>query len=225
METSKMKAILIDKETGKRTELPGAIGTIQMSNFEPKEQENRLHSYEAKVNIKVRISRRKMRKMQRLFAPPKEPKYISKAQVARTILAEDPNNTKTFAELLQHTRKQLGLLSIPALINMIGKEWESEMRFLKRMSERVERTAPIAGIVPSQDIRPNTGEMIICPQKAQKMRVELMPELAKIEKPSIDIFEIVRKASERRGLEIPEIQPDKEELKFERIKLDDQNPN
>ena len=183
METSKMKAILIDKETGKRTELPGAIGTIQMNDFEPKEQENGLHSYEAKVTARVHISRRDRKWLQRMFMPPRPPKYIPKDRIARTILSEDPNNTKTYDELMKLSHRELSRRVWPCLLRIISKLPEIG---------RPQHNFPSGGIVCPNFEPVNGGELIVPPAMADKLRKELEPKPEQMERVAIEWSEVKR---------------------------------
>ena len=216
------KVFLIDKETGEKREIHGVISTTNIHEMIDEDLKAKLNIPKGPYSwtVKTRFSRRMRKQFRRMFWTPREAKYIKKSTLAGWILKYDVTNIKTEDELMKLSHRELTKRITPVVAMTVVAD---EIR--RRCGETLRHDFPCGGIVPSQDIRPNTGEMIICPPKAQKMRVELMPDLAKIEKPSIDIFEIVRKASERRGLEIPEILPDNEEIKFEHIKLDDQNPN
>ena len=107
METKQLKVFLIDKETGKQTELPNAIGTLQVSDPEPNEQPNGLYSFD--VTCKARISRRNVKKLKRLLTPPRPPKYIPKANIAWCIIENyDPEQRRVkFEKLMSKTHRVL----------------------------------------------------------------------------------------------------------------------
>ena len=183
METSKMKAVLIDKETGKRIELPGAVGTIEMNDFEPQEQPSGLKSYEAKVTAKVRVNRKTRKWLQRLFMPPRPPKYIPKDRIARTILSEDPNNTKTYDELMKLSHRELSHRIWPCLLRIISKLPEIG---------RPQHNFPSGGIVCPNFEPVNGGELIVPPAMADKLRKELEPKPEQMERVAIEWSEVKR---------------------------------
>lgn len=187
----KMMVTLIDKETGKQTVLPGAVGTIQMGEFLPKPNTmTGLYSWQVKDKYHVHISRKMRKDFRNVFWTQRDPKYIKKAIIASWIIEYDMTNTKTYDELMKFSHRELIKKLVPIVFVVI----EGETR--KRWDFGNHREYPCGGIVPNQDIQPNTGEMIICPAKAEQLRTELKPHLVTIEKPSIDLFEIVRKATE-----------------------------
>ena len=187
----KMRVILIDKETGKQTVLPGAVGTIQMGEVLPKPNpKTGLYSWQTKAKCRVHISRKMRKNFRKVFWTHRPRKYLAKSYIVRWIMEYDFSNIKTEEQLMKLSHSELIKKLAPIAFMVI----EGETR--KRWDFGNHSEYPCGGIVPNQDIEPNTGEMIICPAKAKQLRAELRPNLATIEKPSIDLFEIVRKATE-----------------------------
>ena len=107
MNTEKLKVFLIDKETGKQTELPNAIGTIHVSDPEPQPQADGRYSFN--VSCKAHISRRNLKHLKRLLTPPRPPKYIPKANIAWCIIENyDPEQRRVkFEKLMSKTHRVL----------------------------------------------------------------------------------------------------------------------
>ena len=157
MKTEKLKVLLIDKETGKQTELPNAIGTIQVSDPEPQPQADGRYAFN--VSCKAHISRRNLKHLKRLLTPPRPPKYISKAKCAKAYL--QVKKDKTFDELVSMTRRQLGRLAAFALM-------ESVLKVVSEPSHRVVPDFPSGGIVGCYPTI-NRGELVIQKEKAAEI--------------------------------------------------------
>ena len=105
----KMRVTLIDKETGERRELPGSVGTIQVSEPEPQKQEEGRYSFNVSVKCETRINRKARKFIRHLARPIRAPKYIPKMYFVRLIIENyDPEQRKLTPEkLMKRTHKEL----------------------------------------------------------------------------------------------------------------------
>jgi len=105
----KMRVVLIDKETGERRELPGAVGTIHVSEPEPQKQEDGRYSFNVSVKCKTRMNRKARKFIRHLARPIRAPKYIPKMYFVRLVIENyDPEQRKLTPEkLMKLTHKEL----------------------------------------------------------------------------------------------------------------------
>ena len=105
----KMRVVLIDKETGERRELPGAVGTIHVSEPEPQKQEDGRYSFNVSVKCKTRMNRKTRKFIRHLARPIRAPKYIPKMYFVRLVIENyDPEQRKLTPEkLMKMTHKEL----------------------------------------------------------------------------------------------------------------------
>ena len=179
-----MKAILIDKETGKRTELPNAIGTLHVSDPEPQPQADGRYSFN--VSCKAHISRRNLKHLKRMLTPPRPPKYIPKSRMALTLVNEDVTNILSYDELMKLTHKELCIRVWPVLQRIT-------LGFLGIQNPNWSK----GGIVPNEGCGWNKGELVIDTDRLAKLREELKPNTEAIEGKAIGVDEI------RKALHLP----------------------
>ena len=112
--SEKMRVTLIDKETGERRELPGAVGTIHVSEPEPQKQEDGRYSFSVSVKCKTRINRKARKFIRHLARPIRAPKYIPKMYFVRLIIENyDPEQRRLTPEkLMKRTHKELVQLAV-----------------------------------------------------------------------------------------------------------------
>lgn len=110
----KMRVTLIDKETGERRELPGAVGTINISEPEPQKQEDGRYSFNVSVKCKTRMNRKARKFIRHLARPIRAPKYIPKMYFVRLVIENyDPEQRKLTPEkLMKRTHKELVQLAV-----------------------------------------------------------------------------------------------------------------
>ena len=110
----KMRVVLIDKETGERRELPGAVGTIHVSEPEPQKQEDGRYSFNVSVKCKTRMNRKARKFIRHLARPIRAPKYIPKMYFVRLVIENyDPEQRKLTPEkLMKRTHKELMQLAV-----------------------------------------------------------------------------------------------------------------
>ena len=103
MEAKTLRAFIIDKETGESREIRNPIGTLELSDFERQELQDRHYSFTA--DLKVRINKRIRSYLERLYRQ-RKPKYVAKHYVAQFILGYIANS-KTYDELMRMSHKQM----------------------------------------------------------------------------------------------------------------------
>ena len=110
----KMRVVLIDKETGERRELPGAVGTIHVSEPEPQKQEDGRYSFNVSVKCKTRMNRKARKFIRYLARPIRAPKYIPKMYFVWLIIDNyDPEQRKLTPEkLMKRTHKELVQIAV-----------------------------------------------------------------------------------------------------------------
>ena len=110
----KMRVVLIDKETGERRELPGAVGTIHVSEPEPQKQEDGRYSFNVSVKCKTRMNRKASKFIRYLARPIRAPKYIPKMYFVWLIIDNyDPEQRKLTPEkLMKRTHKELVQIAV-----------------------------------------------------------------------------------------------------------------
>lgn len=109
-----MRVTLIDKETGERRELPGAVGTINISEPEPQKQEDGRYSFNVSVKCKTKMNRKARKFLRHLARPIRAPKYIPKMYFVRLIIENyDPEQRRLTPEkLMKRTHKELMQLAV-----------------------------------------------------------------------------------------------------------------
>ena len=109
-----MRVTLIDKETGERRELPGAVGTINISEPEPQKQEDGRYSFNVSVKCKTKMNRKARKFLRHLARPIRAPKYIPKIYFVRLIIENyDPEQRRLTPEkLMKRTHKELMQLAV-----------------------------------------------------------------------------------------------------------------
>ena len=105
---------LIDKETGERRELPGAVGTINISEPEPQKQEDGRYSFNVSVKCKTKMNRKARKFIRHLARPIRAPKYIPKMYFVRLVIENyDPEQRRLTPEkLMKRTHKELVQLAV-----------------------------------------------------------------------------------------------------------------
>ena len=89
--------------------LPGAVGTIHVSEPEPQKQEDGRYSFNVSVKCKTRMNRKTRKFIRHLARPIRAPKYIPKMYFVRLVIENyDPEQRKLTPEkLMKMTHKEL----------------------------------------------------------------------------------------------------------------------
>ena len=165
----KMRVVLIDKETGKQTVLPGAVGTIQMGDVLPKPNpKTGLYSWQAKAMCLVHISRKMRKNFRKVFWTHRPRKYLAKSYIVRWIMEYDFANIKTEEQLMKLSHRELIKKLIPITFVVI----EGERRKAWNAGHH-HQECPSGGFVPCPEFKPNTGEAVFSKEALAKMGEEL----------------------------------------------------
>ena len=114
IKAEKMRVSIIEKETGERRELPGAVGTIHVSEPEPQKQEDGRYSFNVSVKCKTKMNRKARKFIRHLARPIRAPKYIPKMYFVWLIIDNyDPEQRRLTPEkLMKRTHKELVKLAV-----------------------------------------------------------------------------------------------------------------
>ena len=210
----KMRAFIIDKETGEKRELPTPVGTIQVGECETQQEPTGRYSFSVKVKCQTRMTRKNRKFVRSLMCFHKVPKYVAKASIAKTVLTYK-HNDKTYEELMSMTRRNLGRY---AARQALGEVLDNMLRDEHRVVP-VFQQGGIIGCYPTI----NRPEVVMTDEERKRLAKEVfLGKPFQEETPSIDMFEAVRIASElKHGAPTPEILPMTDDIKVETIKLTD----
>ena len=161
------RVFIVNKETGERKELQGVtdISLQEQINEDLKAKLNipkGPYTWTAKATCRTHFTRKMRKDFRRVFFTQRQRKYVAKAYLVRWILEYDVTNVKTEQQLMKLSHRELTKILIPIAFMVI----EGERR---KAYERISRKYPSAGIVPSGDIKPNTGETVVTKEQMKEL--------------------------------------------------------